>query len=185
MLTEDFLLFVDTETTGLVPGKDEIVEIASILTDFDLNEISRFDHKILPTIPVPKEVAAINGYDENVWKKEAVSFSKWKEWIHKSIPYSQLAIPVGHNVGFDRKMIEEKYYKPFKHFLPLSYHIIDTVSLAGLMKLAKLYNFTNLKLTTVMKEMNYEFEGHRAMNDCMASAEILKFCITNIQSCEI
>ena len=43
---ERFLIFEDTETTGLTPGRDEVIEVASILTDLDMHEISRFHKKI-------------------------------------------------------------------------------------------------------------------------------------------
>jgi len=181
-ITEDFLAFLDTETTGLTPGHDEVTEIATILTDWDLKEISRIEMKVRVMEPqkITPEVRKINGYDEEVWLKEARPFYEWQNWLSKHVPYGHVACPVGHNAGFDREMIDLLYYKKLggNKFCPLSFHLIDTVSLAGVMKIAKVIDVPNLKLSTVAPALGVQaVQKHRAMDDCELAKKILEYTV--------
>jgi oligoribonuclease len=44
------LVFLDLETTGLDPNKDDVLEVAAIVTDDQLNEIARFERVIWTSI---------------------------------------------------------------------------------------------------------------------------------------
>jgi len=56
---------VDVETTGLNPNYNEIIDIGLILIDKDLNEIARFNSKVLPLYPkrINSEARKINGFN--------------------------------------------------------------------------------------------------------------------------
>ena len=40
------ILWVDLEMTGLDPTKDKILEVAAIATDWDFNEVGRFESAV-------------------------------------------------------------------------------------------------------------------------------------------
>ena len=46
MTKNDKILWVDLEMTGLIPNKDKIIEIAAIITDWDLNEIATYESAV-------------------------------------------------------------------------------------------------------------------------------------------
>lgn len=175
-VTDDYLAFLDTETGGLVPGKDCVIEIATILTDLRLVEVGRIEMKVKLRAHdlVGTEAARVNGYTPEGWK-DAPPFGEWQSWMEKKIPRGSVAIPVGHNVGFDRDMIDLGYYKPFNRFLPLSYHKIDTVGLAMALKVAGVIDVPNVKLTTLSAALGIEHSrAHNAMADLLVSKAIFE-----------
>ena len=70
--TPTLFAIVDLETTGLNPNYNEIIDIGLILIDEDMNEIGRFNSKILPLYPerINPEARKINGFDLILWRKE-------------------------------------------------------------------------------------------------------------------
>lgn len=60
----------------------------------------------------------------------------------------------------------------------MSYHKIDTVGLAAVMRTAGLIQCENLKLATVLKALKIEAQAtHRAMADCEAAREIFMVAV--------
>src|ERR1700735_3874005 len=58
------LIFYDTETTGIRPDSDRIVEIAA----YDPERQATFVHLVNPGIPIPLEAAAIHGISDEMVK---------------------------------------------------------------------------------------------------------------------
>lgn len=78
------LIGFDFETGGLDPRTASPTQLAMIVCTMQLEEIDHCVHKILPTMPVHPAAAAINGYNEEQWAREAIAletadeiFSKW------------------------------------------------------------------------------------------------------------
>ena len=177
-VSEDFLAFLDTETGGVTPGKDPVIEIATILTDHQFHEIDRIEMKVQlrPGDVVQPEAARVNGYTPEAWAKEARPFGEWKAWLSRRVPYGSVAIPVGHNVGFDRDMIDLGYYKP--QFCPLSYRKIDTLTLAMCLRLSGSIHVADVKLGTVAKALGIEHaNAHGAMSDALAAKGIFELAL--------
>ena len=183
-LLEDFVCFVDTETSGLDPTYHDIVEIAAIITDENLNELERYESKVKLRNPnrLDPGAAKINGYREEVWAKEARPFWEFQGWLSRLIPYGHVAIPVGHKVDFDRQFIES-YYKPIGKFCPIAYHMIDTAGLSMVLKLAGVIDVPDVKLGTVCQALKFQEQPtHRAMDDCEAAKRIFEFVVAVLKS---
>jgi oligoribonuclease (3'-5' exoribonuclease) len=74
---DDWLLaFVDVETTGLIPGYHEMIDIGIVMTDLDGAELGELFIRIQPNHPerTDEGARAVNAFDERRWRElEALS----------------------------------------------------------------------------------------------------------------
>ena len=122
------LVWVDTETTGLDPQNNDIIEIAIIKTLPSGNEIS-WHTKIKmerPESAHPKALA-VNGYTDEGWADAVDPATIWRELADTGL--LENCILAGHNVGFDADFINATFVR---HGIKLrvDYHKYDTVTLA-------------------------------------------------------
>ncbi len=86
----------DTETTGLVPGVDRIVELAAVLFDAD-RVIDTWSALVDPGIPMPPDASGVNGITD--------SMLKGKPGVRTVLPgflsFLSRGAPVAHNAVFD------------------------------------------------------------------------------------
>jgi exonuclease I len=182
---EKSIAWLDIETSGLDVNKHEIIEIAIVITDFDLNELKSYEAKTLMIHPnnADKKALAINGYDEQLWKSVGIHVLEAVKKISSMIPYGEFAIPAGHNISnFDLPFIR-KAFKFNNIFCPLSYYTLDTYSLAVTYMVKNKIDeslLPNLKLTTLTKVFGIEHNmAHSAMADVRANIEVYKqLCLT-------
>lgn len=181
---ESFLIFEDLETTGLQPGRDEAVEIASLLTDWKMTEVARFHKKVQfnPALMSP-EAAAVNHYDPQVWSREAVPFYEYQHWLAKHIPFGHVAIPVGHNARFDRDILDQRYFKPAGTFFKWAFRCVDTVQLGTLLRVAGVIEVENLKLGTLAGALKVDTgKAHTAWDDMMAVKGIFENLLARVRA---
>ena len=124
-------LWVDTETTGLIPRKHEIIEIA-ILTETVLpggggTITEAWSTKIRPARIEEAEPKAleVNGYRAEEWAG-APTFDEVAADIAKRLASS--TIICGHNVSFDIAFIEGAFDR-LGQKVRVPYHKVDTVTL--------------------------------------------------------
>jgi len=172
-MNERGILFCDCETTG-ISERDVIIEIGGILTDFNLNELDRIELKVqFPYTLMTPAAQAKNGFNGDVWDKEARPFSEFMSFLSNHSPYGTFWVPCGHNVGFDLAFIR-RIYAERKAFCPLSYHQIDTVGIACMLRSAGVFTPEDLKLETVCKALGLPPSKHRAMADAEACLNIMQ-----------
>lgn len=174
MMKEDLVAFLDTETGGVTPGVDPVIEVATIVTDLAFKEIDRIEMKVKlrPGEVVSPGAAAVNGYTPEKWA-DARPFGEYVAFLKRAVPFGHSAIPVGHNVQFDLDMLRKGYFDRDKIFFPFSYRAVDTLVLARTLSLAGLVSLPDHKLTTVTKALGIRHEGaHGAMSDCEAARDV-------------
>ena len=166
------LLWVDLEMTGLEPDKDKILEVATIATDMELNEVARYE--------------AIVKVDENFMKSRMVGDFWEKNHASRDalIAQNETGKPVqevenellkfidkyctkelylaGNSIHQDRKFIEREMPELNKK---LHYRMLDVSAW-------KIY-FEN-----ALKKKFVKPENHRALDDINGSIEELKWYLT-------
>lgn len=169
---KDFVV-IDTETTGLKPGGNDIIEVCAIKF-VDFVPISKFHTYLKPRKSIPPDATAINHItDEMV--RDAPTFSQIKKDLQNFIGKLPL---VAHNAPFDMKFLHVSG-------LDLDAHtgkVYDTLYLSRL----KLRDYTgekfdNYRLATVCEEQNILCSNfHSASADALACGLVFLDIIRNI-----
>ena len=163
-------IVVDTETTGIKTGGNDIIEVTAIKFE-DCIPTSIFTTLLKPRKPIPADATKINGITDNMVESAPV-FSQIKTALQEYIGEYPI---VAHNAAFD---IE------FLHVSGLEFienpTIYDTLALSRKhIKDSCGDKLDNYKLSTVCAECGIYFDGaHRSSADALATGflfiEIIK-----------
>ena len=98
---EDETVFVDLETTGFDPGRDEIIEMAAVLARGP-EVLARFSTLVRPRAPIPYETTRLTGIDDAM-----VSDAPFLERAAGDLAgFIGGRTVVAHNASFDRTFLE-------------------------------------------------------------------------------
>ena len=107
---------LDTETTGLSPEKDQVVEIG-IITVKNGEITNEYTSLIKPTIPISSEATAINGISES----DLRDAPQLEDIIPDVVSRIKNQIVVGHNVTFDLAFVLSCYFRPHRNSIYFLY----------------------------------------------------------------
>lgn len=98
---------VDTETTGLYPSSDRIIEIAIVLLEVDtasgrvLGELARYDALEDPGFPIPWAARAVHGISDAMVKGRRIDRGVVADLLNRA------DLLVAHNSGFDKGFVAQ------------------------------------------------------------------------------
>ncbi|WP_168626791.1 MULTISPECIES: oligoribonuclease [unclassified Cryobacterium] len=169
----DRLVWIDCEMTGLDISVDELIEVAVVITDFDLNVL---DEGITVVIkPDPSALANMSDFVRDMHTESGLlaelengmSLSDAEfavnEYILKHVPVQQQAPLAGNTIGTDRTFLARYMPRVDAH---LHYRNVDVSSIK---ELAKRW-FPRVYFNAPPKA-----GGHRAMADILESIRELEY----------
>ena len=106
---------VDVETTGLVPGYHEMIDIGIIMADLEGREIDRLFLRVMPDHPerAAPGAVAVNGFSPALWAKRGfVSSAEAVDTIrafHHRTAGDKNVLFTGYNAWFDISFIDHLF----------------------------------------------------------------------------
>jgi oligoribonuclease len=169
----EYLVWIDCEMTGLNPETECLVEIAAVITDFDLNVLDEGIDLVIK--PREGTIEAMGDYVRNMHTESGLinefasgidladAEAQVLEYIKKYIPNAKTAPLAGNTIGTDRMFISRYMPALDDH---LHYRNIDVSTIKELSK--RWY-------PRVYFQAPKKDGGHRALADILESIEELKY----------
>lgn len=162
--TIEFVAF-DTETTGIYPTSDGLVELAGVRFSLEKGKIAYFQTLINPQRIIPRRVSAIHGIT-NTMVKDAPSA---EQAIIAFLQFSENALFVAHNARFDVDFLGVHALR-FGLDLPKSV-VFDTLRLAKRLR----PDLPSYRLEALTNEFGIEAsEYHRALADSYSCMDVFR-----------
>lgn len=155
---------VDTETTGVNPDKDAIIELGMVLFEFDPETgqayriMESFDQLEDPGFPIPPDATSVHGITDEMVAGMRIDDEKVEQFL------DGVSLVVAHNAKFDRVFLEKRL--PIFESRPwgCSFAQVDWDG----------EGVGSAKLDYIAYQYGFFYEAHRAEEDCFALLEILQ-----------
>ncbi len=157
------VLILDTETTGLDWRAENIIELAMLSVDVDLQTgqpvgvVEVYEDFEDPGRPIPSEIVKLTGITNQDVKGQKLNEAKINAMVERA------DIIVAHNAGFDRPFVENR--------LEVFEHKAWACSFAGINWKAQ--GLGSAKLEFLCSELGWFYDAHRAQVDCHALLRVL------------
>lgn len=157
------VLILDTETTGLDPSHDRIMELALLRVDVDsatgrpVGKVEVYDGLEDPGMPIPPEVQDLTGISDAMVRGHKLDEPRLLAML------AGADLVIAHNAGFDRPFVEAR----LAQFAQLSW----ACSFADLDW--KKEGRSSAKLAHLALELGWFYDAHRAEMDCHALLAVL------------
>jgi DNA polymerase III epsilon subunit family exonuclease len=161
---------IDTETSGLDPRYDRIVEIACVRFSEDGQEISRFQSLVYPECVISDKLISIHGITNEMVAdapRFEYVFGEFANFIFDA-DLGDSSILMAHNAQFDVGFINEEINR-FTNQISYLAEVVDTLHLSRY----KYRFFQNHKLGTLAEKLELpKHDAHRALGDCLTLKDV-------------
>lgn len=187
------LLFIDTETTGISPQQNGVVQISGII-DIDGEVKEEFDFHCRP---FPNKIMDIKALEVIGKTKEEVlalpdpreAYQKilttWQKHINRYDKNDKFYM-VGQNTKFDYDMMTQFFKDNGNQYFYayVAYHLIDIITITALFNLAGIISTKNMKLETVAQAFNIPLKAHDSLHDIRATRQIFYKFMDHVKQCK-
>jgi DNA polymerase-3 subunit epsilon len=156
---------VDTETTGLYPSRDRLVEIAVMVLEVDggtgrlVRTLETYQELNDPGIPIPSEATAIHGITDAMVKGRRIDAARVARML------ADADLVVAHNSGFDKGFVRQ--------LVPGADALVWGCSCRGI-PWRKLYaSLENTRLHLAARLQIRAGTAHRAMGDVETTVNLI------------
>lgn len=155
---------VDTETTGLDPQADRLIEIAAIRVRAG-KEVARFETLVKPGRKLSKAIVDLTGITDG----ELTNAPEPQDALQQFMEFLKDDIIVAHNANFDVNFLYDSMQRC--GMKPLENNFVDTMRLAKCIR----PDLSNYKLATLAKAYRIaQPKAHRALADCETTMAVLQ-----------
>jgi DNA polymerase-3 subunit epsilon len=155
---------LDTETTGLNPATDKIIELGIVVFEYSTETgqayrvLEVFNELEDPGMPIPPESTRVHNITDAMVAGKRIDDDAVKALM------SDVSIVIAHNANFDRGFVEARL--PFFADKPWACSLAQVPW--------KSEGFGSAGLEFLAYRYGFHFDGHRASVDCQALLEILQ-----------
>jgi DNA polymerase III epsilon subunit family exonuclease len=167
-VVKDYVVF-DTETTGLEPRVDKIIEISAIKF-IDNKEVDRFSMLVNPNKKIGQFITELTG----IRQEDLDTQPTIEDVIPKFFEFIEDYTLIAHNAEYDIEMLASECYR--SNIKLCDNKVIDTLELAK--KIIPRNSIDNYKLKTLKEYLGLDNISHRALADCEVCSEVYKFYLS-------
>jgi len=160
---DDEFVFFDLETTGLVAGRDKIIEIAAVKMR-NRQIIDTLSHLVKIKGNIPPRITRLTGITNTMVEKDGIDEAVA---LRNFVDFAGDAVLVAHNAEFDMSFLRIALAK---NNIPQNYTYVDTLQLSR----AILTNISRHNLKKLASYFKIDMGNHhRALDDSVCSTKIL------------
>lgn len=186
-LNGNIMCAIDTETTGLMPGYHEIIQIAVQPLDANLEPaqgLKPFYHNIAPDYPERAQLGADSVHGIDVSKLQETALPQWRvadlfdEWFQAlDLPLNKSIVPLAHNWAFEAGFLKSwlglecvnmMFHPHPRDSMLLAIAINDRALMRG-----DPIVFKTVSLVAMCKQLGINMlRAHDALSDSLAGAKV-------------
>lgn len=157
------ILILDTETTGLSPTTDRIIELAMLVVSVDTGSgkpfgaLEAFEGFEDPGMPIPEIARQVTGITDEMVRGQRLDDERVQAMVARA------DLIVAHNAGFDRAFVEARFAEFSSKPWACSFMDIDW----------KARGAESAKLSALAQDRGWFYDAHRAQVDCHALLQVL------------
>jgi DNA polymerase-3 subunit epsilon len=171
---KEAIVCVDTETTGLLPHRDRVIEIGLVRVEHG-REVDRFHTLLDPEVPLPSVITDITGLTD----RDLKGAPKFADVSSTLADLLDGALFVAHNADFDLRFIQHEFAREGVEFAP---ERLCTVKLSRtLFPHERRHN-----LAALIERYGFNAEKrHRAFDDALVVWNFLEHVQANVPEGEL
>lgn len=178
------ILYFDTETTGINPKVNEIIQFAAIIEidgvvkeEVDIRcQPTDWEHIDQSALDVNKvTIEQLKTFDDPSIMATKIN-ALFDKYIDK-YDTSDKFYPAGHNVQFDLDFLQAFWNKHISKYGTGSYQnwrSLDSRVFANFLNVSGKLDVPDIKLGTICKHWGIEIDAHDALNDIRAARQVIK-----------